>query len=289
MLSAIGVAFFVYIWRWYHRARIIEDTPTANIRSAHQGYVEIEGLGRMIDGEPIHAPLTNKQCLWFRFKVEEQQLDQSDRSSNPHWRVVRSATSEHLFSIDDGTGICVVDPDGAEVTPNEKQIWYGNDPWPQNNPALTTVGGALFGMGRFRYTEERLRPSRLYAIGWFSSISQVDGEISNDVTALLRQWKRDTTGLLKRFDTNRDGDIDNEEWETAVEQATIDVLKNRAERSRGAHIHTLLKPPHKNRPFIISPNSQDELIRRYKRKSFAAMLGVFVIVGILLWTIAARA
>lgn len=288
ILVAVGVVFFVFVWRWYHRARVIEDTPTANIRSAHQGYVELEGIGRMMEGEPIAGPLTNKPCLWFRYKIEEQQMDQRDRSSNPRWRVVRSGISEHLFWIDDGTGTCVIDPDGAEITPNEKQVWYGNDAWPQNNPALTTVGGALFGMGRFRYTEERLMPGRLYSLGWFTSVSHVEGAISHNVSSLLRQWKLDKRELLKRFDSNRDGDIDSSEWENAVETANEHVLKERAEKSRESHVHTLGKPPHANKPFIISPQSQEKLVSAYKRKSFFAVIGVFVILGAVLWAFSVR-
>ncbi len=287
VLIAIAGVFFIFIWRWYHRARVIEDTPTANVRSAHQGYVELEGIGRMMEGEPIAAPLTSKPCLWFRYKIEEQQMDQRDRSHN-RWRVVRSGVSDHLFWLDDGTGTCVIDPDGAEITPNERQVWYGNDAWPQNNPAVTTVGGVLFGMGRFRYTEERLVPGRLYALGWFGSVSHVEGDISHHVSSLLRSWKLDKRELLKRFDANRDGDIDPTEWETAVEAANREVLRERGEKSRESHIHILHKPPHKGKPFIISPEPQEKLVWIYKRKSLFALTGVFVVVGAILWVFSVR-
>ena len=34
-------------WRYVNHIRLIEDTPTCKIRSAPQGYVELEGLGKL--------------------------------------------------------------------------------------------------------------------------------------------------------------------------------------------------------------------------------------------------
>ncbi len=45
-----AAAFFV-VWRcWHHlyKARTIEDIPTAKAGSAHQGYVELEGIGKLM-------------------------------------------------------------------------------------------------------------------------------------------------------------------------------------------------------------------------------------------------
>ena len=61
----IGVAVFAAgcayaswrTWRHVSHIRLIEDTPTAKIRSAPQGYVELEGTGKLMDGPPIIAKL----------------------------------------------------------------------------------------------------------------------------------------------------------------------------------------------------------------------------------------
>ena len=42
-------------------SRIIQDLPTATIRAAHQGYVELEGVGKIIDIE-IVCPLSGTPC-----------------------------------------------------------------------------------------------------------------------------------------------------------------------------------------------------------------------------------
>src|SRR4030067_2822595 len=58
-------------WRHVSHVRLIEDTPTAKIRSAPQGYVELEGLGKLMDGPPIIARLTGLPCVWDRYTIEE--------------------------------------------------------------------------------------------------------------------------------------------------------------------------------------------------------------------------
>ena len=59
-LAALGFSAlsFIKAFKGLHKSRLLEDTPTSLIRSASQGYVEFEGTGRRLDGEPVIAPLT---------------------------------------------------------------------------------------------------------------------------------------------------------------------------------------------------------------------------------------
>ena len=41
-----------------------------------------------------------------------------------------SGASTALFLLDDGTGQCEVDPEGAQVYPQGGDVWYGHDEWP---------------------------------------------------------------------------------------------------------------------------------------------------------------
>ena len=59
-LLALGAAVGGGGWfafRWLHIARMIEDTPTSRVRSAAQGYVEVAGRCRPLDGARNLAPL----------------------------------------------------------------------------------------------------------------------------------------------------------------------------------------------------------------------------------------
>ena len=69
-------------WRLVSHIRLVEDTPTAKIRSAPQGYVELEGVGKLMDGPPIIAKLSGLPCVWFRYKIEELVTTASGRHGN---------------------------------------------------------------------------------------------------------------------------------------------------------------------------------------------------------------
>src|SRR3989344_2532101 len=72
--AAVGIAVAVLAagsgycswrtWRHVSHIRLVEDTPTAQNRSAPQGYVELEGNGKLMDGPPIIAKLSGLPCVW---------------------------------------------------------------------------------------------------------------------------------------------------------------------------------------------------------------------------------
>jgi len=97
--SGVSVASFYYAFRCFVRMRIIEDTPTAKIRSAHQGYLELSGTAQSMAGEPLLAPLSGTPCCWYRFKIEKR--------GDKNWRTVESDTCDSLFQLQDSTGLCL--------------------------------------------------------------------------------------------------------------------------------------------------------------------------------------
>src|SRR5690606_41276938 len=70
ILSAL--AGFYYFMREWKRWHLIKDTPTARLRSAHQGYVELRGRGKSSSPEPCFAPLSNHECLWYDSQIERK-------------------------------------------------------------------------------------------------------------------------------------------------------------------------------------------------------------------------
>lgn len=44
---------------------MMQDMPTALLRSAAQGYNEFKGKANLLPGEPIIAPLTKLSCIWY--------------------------------------------------------------------------------------------------------------------------------------------------------------------------------------------------------------------------------
>lgn len=284
LLVAATLAAFWYGWRNWRRARLIEDAPTAKIRSAHQGFLELEGEGRLMDGEPIIAPLTNHPCLWYRYKIERKDSYHTKAGTQTRWTTVREETSDNLFLLDDGSGRCVIDPEGAEITTDEKLCWYGDSSWPMSAPLLGS-GSALLGTGQYRYTEWLILAGQpLYAIGQFKTVAPAQVYSLSEITRdLIRDWKRDQATMLERFDVNKDGEIDPQEWALVRHAARQQAQTEYRERAKQPDIHILARPDDGRHPYLLSVYPQDRLTQRYRRRAYLALVGFFAAGAALSW------
>lgn len=274
LVWAAAVAGLIAAFRCFARARLIEDTPQSLIRSAAQGYVELQGQAALMPGPPIVAPLTTTPCVWWSYKVEERRASEGGRSG---WSAVSSRTSDDLFFIQDTTGHCVVDPERAEVRPAIRQSWYGDTPEPLGGPPLGS-----FAIGsRYRYVEERIHSGDpLYALGYFHTQGPPSaGDINEEVRQLLVAWKKDQAELLRRFDTNHDGQIDQQEWDAARTEARREVLQNERETLARPPVNVLSRSPD-GRPFILSTAPQKKLESRLRLWAVSGLL-VFFLAGAL--------
>ncbi len=288
LLAAGALAALIYAFRQWRRARLIEDVPTAKIRSAPQGYVELEGVGKMMPGEPIVSPLTKKHCLWFYYKIEKRERVHFKGGSQTRWRTVEQGESDDLFLIDDGTGVCVVDPEGAEVTPLDRLVWYGDTPRPMTVPLLEG-GGTGFG-GLYRYTETFIMAGQpLYVIGTFKTVAAVEGYSSAEIARdLIRSWKQNQPLLLKHFDANRDGRIDPREWQKVRQVAQRKAEQEYRKRASQPDTHLIGRPPDSDYPFLLSAHPQERLSRRYRRRATIS-LGLFFLLGVVtVWIFSVR-
>jgi hypothetical protein len=274
-------ASFLYL----HRTRLMENMPTSRLRSAAQGYIELEGDARLMEGPPIIAPLTKAACVWWRFKVEERRSS----GKNKNWVTFRSGLSDDCFELHDGTGRCVVDPDGAKVIPHHRQVWYGSRPAPDIAPAIGS-GWLRAGFGKYRYTEERLHPREpLYALGAFRTQTGVAEAFDErlDLNELLGKWKHDAA-MMALFDTNKDGTVDAKEWEAVRRMAVKKVRDEHVQRAvETPDLHILAKP-RDGRPYILSGVAQAALIRRYRLQSAGALALAAIAAGVLLTALLSR-
>ncbi len=247
------ISFFAWLAN-HRRYRQIHDLPTSKVASAAQGYVELLGRGRLIEGSTVQCPVSHAPCCWYRYTVEEEQSDNK-------WKTVEEGASIDHFLLVDDSGACVISPDGAEVVTSHNKSWR---------------------QGSMRYSEWLLLPgATLYAIGEFvthTANAPSASEEREDVSHLLTDWKNDQQNLLKRFDLDRDGSISLQEWELARMQAIREVRKNHQERmglqSEGVH---LLHKPRDRRLFLLANEMPETLGRRYRWWSWlhlAAFLGL---------------
>lgn len=289
--TGIAIASGFGIFRNIRRARIIEDTPTSKIRSAVQGYVEIIGTGQFFNNTPVIAPLTLTECIWYAFEIEKKEVRHTSKGTQTHWRTVESKTSPDYFKLLDDTGDCVVNPHGAEVHPDIKDVWYGHSRWPTKASVLGARHKTFFTSGDYRYTEKRIHHGEnIYALGSFRTVGpDADMQsIRHSVSKLLNVWKGQQQALLKKFDTNQDGEIDLQEWEQVRKAAHDKVMQKKLETAVEPVTNLLENTSQRYQPFILSTKPQKALSRRFRIFS-ALSLVVFVIVApLLIWMLFTR-
>lgn len=257
------------IW-FVRRTYWIINTPTSKIASAHQGYIEIEGITKNNDVTPLVSPLTGTVCVWYWVSVEQREESFSD-SRRSDWRRVYQHESENLITVEDETGECLVDPESAGIRPSTRRQWYGHTERPSG--LTTSVGGQFF--GDYRYTEKLLLPHRsLYVLGWFKTIAHdpyaVEGE---SVASLLREWKHDPA-KMKTFDLDGNGSIDVQEWDKAREAAREQIKAQQIQAlDRPQQTHFIGASPQSRRPYIISADDQTVLAKRFRRWGYLLWAG----------------
>ncbi len=134
--------------------------------------------------------------------------------------------------------------------------------WPQTS--LLQGGGSLFSSDQYRYTEWLVLPGQpLYKTS----------DISRD---LIREWKKDQTQLLERFDVNKDGQIDTDEWQLVRKSAQLHAQAEFRERAKQPEIHIIAKPENDKHPFILSIYPQDQLTKRFRLHAYPYLGGFFI-------------
>ncbi|AGA85725.1 GIDE domain-containing protein [Stutzerimonas stutzeri] len=254
----IGGAW-ICIGRW-SRARHLLDTPTSRIRSAAQGYVELVGILRELGVPQPTAPLTDEHCLWWRYCIEEYRSN-GKRSS---WNVLERGTSEAWLRLADATGECLIDPRGADVHPAFRKVWTGSLRHPRG-VAPSGWLGLLSSGKRYRYTEERLHDGEpLYAIGDFRTTGggRHGLDLSSAKREVIRQWKGDYAGLLQRFDSNADGQLDEQEWNRVHLAARLEAEDRHRQSSAAPEQHQLARP-NEALPFVLSSHGEEVITRRF--------------------------
>ena len=242
---AFGFVGLTSAWAWYanlKRYRTVADTPTSRIASAPQGYVEIVGSGRQPPGGRLLSPLSGLPCLWYRYRIEHRQ--------DNRWTLVESGVSDDTFGVDDGSGLLLVDPDGAEILTSRKQVSQ---------------------QGNYRRTEWTLIENEtLYVIGEHITLGGPNAILDKraDMADLLAEWKRDKRTLLARFDTDRDGEISLDEWERARKAASDEVDRAHLDIRLKDGVHLIRKPAYR-RPFLIANRDMHALVRHYRFWSWA--------------------
>lgn len=202
------------------------------------------------------APLSGSACLWYRFKVEQ-------RDSDNRWEQMDSGVSTSCFVLNDGSGPCLVDPEGAEVMTRHHKVWIDGD---------------------HRCHEWKLLPQdAICALGDFVTLRQSDElNAERDIGQLLAEWKKDQPALLRRFDRDRNGEIDLQEWEWARRAAREEVLKRHQEARSQDALNLLRASP--SRLSLVTNYEPAQLARRFLWLALFQLLCFFAALAALGWS-----
>ena len=262
--------------------RMIENVPTALVRSAAQGYSELRGMAELMAGDPIRAPASLRVCVWYRYQIEHLAEAGRGQDRRKTWVVVEHGTSDSLFHLTDTSGSCAVDPDGATVYTPQRDVWYGHGRTPGGfrPPAGNRLSRWFDSAGKsYRYTEQLIRPGDgIYVIGQFithggSGTAPIDTD--DGIAERLQAWKRDQPALLREFDTNRDSHIDTQEWATLRARVAREARAERGGAGGPPPVDVIGQTRDLGRPYIIAVGDEEPVLLSRTRTALALMvLGV---------------
>ncbi|MGB2831568.1 MAG: hypothetical protein WBC07_01350 [Methylotenera sp.] len=238
---ALVFSFFAALFNYWRLLKITE-APTSTIASAAQGYIELQGVASTV--KAFKTPYHGIPCVWYRGWVYANRLDNPYSKKPIDSRLLEYLESDTVFQLKDETGTCIVNPKGAEIIFAQKRTFFKNE---------------------HRYVEEYLPAGKsLYVLGQLDTRhEQVDSEVINrEVRTILADIKTRKHQLLNRYDHNRNGQIDMDEWELARQDA---IKQAHAKHAMKAHTgsFTLAKPTD-NHLFLISAKSPHALSTNYR-------------------------
>jgi hypothetical protein len=238
---AIVFSFFAALFNYWRLLKITE-APISTIAAAAQGYIELHGVAST--SVPLQTPYHGIPCVWYRAWVYANRVDNPYSKKVVDNRLLEYSESDITFQLKDETGVCLVNPNGAEIIFAEKRTLFKNE---------------------HRYEEEFLPAGKpLYVLGQLDTRhEQTDSEaVNKEVRTILADLKTRPQQLLNRYDHDRNGEIDMHEWEQARRDA---IDQAHAKHAMKAHTgrFTLTKPTDKHL-FLISAKAPHQLSASYR-------------------------
>ena len=246
LLTSIATSLFASVFNYWRLLKITE-APISTIAAAAQGYVEL--FGKASTDKPLKTPYQDIPCVWYRASVYANRENEDDKVADLlNMMPLEYIESKTMFTLNDGTAQCKVDPQGAEVIYFEACTWRKND---------------------HRYVEEYLPVGKpIYVIGNLDTRKELldEAELNRAVGNKLVDWKTRPQQLLNRYDKNLNGQIDMDEWQLARRDAINEVKAEHAMQTnlsnKNGSYFTLAKPAGKL--FLISAKSPKQLRASYK-------------------------
>lgn len=270
MSGLLAAFFFISGFRLLQLKRLIQNTPTSKIRSIAMGRVEVHGNARR--QYALFSPMTNIACIYYR-------LVRYKRNSKNDWVVSSITSSGHVpFWIEDETGRVSIDPSAATVKAGHRQESKGG--------VSTAFGG--FSSPDEKWVEEMIYDGALVYVLGEAQVKKTDRAPRQQRRAeALRHIKQDSQ-KLSAYDTNKDGNIDESEWQAARDEVDEHLLhedlKQNHQHKRQEDKVVIGKPRHRRMPFVIAETaSEAKLTGRYTLATGFLFAAAGLTSGLSLW------
>lgn len=204
----------------------------------------------------LQAGLSEQTCVWYRYSRVTYDTESNKNVLIPEFK---SGERGAPFLIDDGSGHCHIDPRDVTFHISQKLLWYEG----------------ILSPGRF--SEEIVIPGdTLYAYGNFlTGNGYISPDVQREANQLVKRWDQHRPAVLRRFDLDNNGLIDEQERQLMFSAALREIKsKYQAIRKAMPITHRLTKTQGKQRCLVtdLSP----EAIGQLCRKLAIAHLGIFV-------------
>lgn len=248
LLTLGGAGLFCYALLLLYYKRMVENTPTSNVRSLSMGMTELAGRARpYYDLRTAHSltPCIFYECRYYNYRPTR------DTSK---WRLTRTISSGKLaFYLEDETGRVLVNPGGAyySITRTSQTI-HG-----RFIPSLAIQ----LEDPNIRVTEDLIPlGAKIYVLG--SAHLQRRGRKHGErLVERLRALKADAARMA-RYDQNGDGRIDDTEWEAARADVEQQVYAESLASKKGEQETVVVEKPRFGLlPFIVA-DSETGLLRK---------------------------
>lgn len=252
----------------------MKDIPKSKLRSCSQGYIVLQGKLEQGPDGLILGKLSKKTCVWYRYTIEF--------FNNRRWQVIEQGYSTDLFTLEDGTGRCLIDPQGADISTPNVISWQGKHRYPKKGVPQGLFARWFGTYGPYRYREWRMDPDTpLTAAGNFITLRKENIHAPNktsQVHRLLKKWNQNHQQLLNQLlyhdvhPTRYDSD------HTIRFEAQKNLYRHSIDQKYPT-FHVLSGYGlEANSPFILSGYPYTKIIRRYRIDAFfwgLAFIGFF--------------
>ncbi|GAB4288605.1 MAG: hypothetical protein Kow0090_00900 [Myxococcota bacterium] len=265
----LGLFSFLHSLVLIKRKRLIENAPTSKVRSMAMGFCELSGRAKPI--YDLRSPFSLLQCVYYKITVRRQKSGAGMKEVSPlgsnyaaqlegmQWiynllkgRSHRTPISTAVpFYLEDDTGRVQVFPKGAIFNVSTK---------------FRFVREAPGSTGEYTIITEEVIPteSPVYVMGYVKRRESDRAERRRQaLLEKLREIKLDPA-KLEKFDINKDGKIDEREWEIARQEAEREVISDELLSGGVARDEVVVSSEGAGGMFYIADQKESQLLFKFK-------------------------